>query len=184
MKQGSYLLDTNCFVSAWQLYYRRSFAPAFWAHLASLVDKGTVVILDSVYNEVVTGDDDLCRFLKQYKPVVQKPDQNVLSAYAEVLQTVQINIGKYYKETALQSWSAKSVADPWLIASAKVNNAIIVTQEESAINNITAAHKAGNGSLMKSAKIPDVACMMGIQCINLYDFIETNGFQWVKNGNS
>ncbi len=184
MKQGSYLLDTNCFVSAWQFYYRKSFAPAFWEHLASLVDKGTVIILDSVYNEVVAGDDDLSRFLKQYKPVVQKPDQKVLSAYAEVLQTVHDNIGKYYKETALKSWSDKSVADPWIIASAKVNIAIIVTQEESAINNITAAHKTRNGGPMKNAKIPDVASMMNIPCINLYDFIETNGFQWVKNGNS
>ena len=185
MKQESYLLDTNSFISAWQLYYRQSYAPAFWRHLASLIQKGTVVIIDPVYQEVIAGNDELTTYLNNYESLVKKPDERVLSAYSEVMQTVQNNIGTYYDEAALKTWAASTVADPWLIATAQADSAVIVTQEERAINNIKSAGRKNRAvNLMKKAKIPDIADMMNVTCCNLYDFVELNGFRWEKNGNS
>lgn len=35
----------------------------------------------------------------------------------------------YYEETALSEWAKATVADPWLIAAAKVHNCTIITFE-------------------------------------------------------
>ena len=59
MTRHAYLLDANVFVAAWKLYYRRSFAPAFWEHLDSLIRRKSAFIIETIFLEVGNGTDAL-----------------------------------------------------------------------------------------------------------------------------
>lgn len=179
MTRHAYLLDANVFVAAWKLYYRRSFAPAFWEHLDSLIRRKSAFIIEPVFLEVCNGNDALASYVAEYKALVAKPDQGTLTAYAKVLQTLSdcVERQRYYKNAALRNWSQPNVADPWLIAVAMAKNAIIVTQE---VGILRGANQSSG--LMGNAKIPDMAWMMGVPSMDMFDFMEQTGFLWRQNG--
>lgn len=77
MTRHAYLPDANVFVAAWKLYYCRSFAPAFWEHLDSLIRRKSAFIIEPVFLEVCRGNDALASYAAQYKTFVAKPDQGL-----------------------------------------------------------------------------------------------------------
>ena len=69
-----------------------------------------------------------------------------------------------YKESALNTWAQGNIADPWLIASAKVNGYTLVTEEKPSSG---LSKKTPN----KGAKIPDVARYFGVKTIDVFDMM-------------
>jgi len=54
-----YLLDTNIFIQAKNLYYGFEFCPAFWDWLVAQNQVGKVASIEKVAEELKAGDDQL-----------------------------------------------------------------------------------------------------------------------------
>jgi len=72
---------------------------------------------------------------------------------------------EHYKDDALINWAREKIADTWILAIAKKESLIIVTDETSN-HNLNKVHPS------KSAKIPDVASELGVECISRNDFFK------------
>ena len=89
-----------------------------------------------------------------------------LNQWAEVLKNVRNNPA--YRIEAVDSyngWSKETVADAWLLAIAKEEKYILVTEETKNVN----LYKGGP---VRSAKIPDVAKDIGVECIDRLEFFK------------
>ena len=150
-----YCLDTNFFIEAWNKYYSPDFCSDYWEIIDKLAKQGIVFITQEVKKEIDKGDDNLKNWLKD-KPYIVKPiDENV-----------QINLKKLYAKDKSHQYLAnniknRSIADPWVIAHAMSENAVVVTKEYlSASNN------------PQKIKIPDVCENMHVKWLNDFDFIK------------
>lgn len=91
--------------------------------------------------------------------------------WQEVLQYIA-NCG-FYSDKALTSdraWTHEKIADGWLIAIAKKENFIIVTDENPVVN-------LNKQKKSKNPKVPDVANAFNIPCINRLDFFRETGLK-------
>ncbi|QWT52205.1 DUF4411 family protein [Eubacterium sp. MSJ-33] len=159
-----FLVDSNSFMTPFRFYYAFDLVPAYWTELEKHIHSGKVVVLDSVKEEINKGDDDLAKWIRDIDglTVIPKVTAQTVSCYQEVIQYVA-SCG-LYKESALHTWSERNIADPWLIASAKANDYIIVTEEKAASG---LSKKTPN----KGAKIPDVAGYFGVKTIDVFDMM-------------
>ena len=73
-----------------------------------------------------------------------------------------------YTEESRQYWEPESKADPWLIAVAKVEGAVIVT-DEARVPLLQGQH------MRKEPRIPNIADQFGVKTMNLRRFFDVNG---------
>lgn len=148
MVKKKYLIDTNVLATPYRSYYPFDFAPLFLEQMVPLIQNGTIVIFDKVYEELTKGTDELTEWLLQVAKdkIMTSKEEKILLQYQDILTYIQDSSN--YTDQALRSWSSLETADPWLIAAAKVHNYDIVTFE-------TSAGKITNPS--RNPKIPDVA---------------------------
>ncbi len=149
-----YCLDANVLIQAWQKYYSPKFCPTYWEMLNELGSKGKIFIAEEVFNEITRTEDDLCAWLKQSKIPVRSIDEKV----AKCLQDIYAKDSSH--KTLVDNTKARSLADPWVIAHAMKENAIVVTKEE----KVTALNS-------NKIKIPNVCDNMGVTWINDFEFI-------------
>ena len=155
-----YLLDTNTFIQAKNSYYAFDIAPSFWTQLLEKLKQGQVAVIDAVSDEIKQGNDELKEWFKdqvisqadQIKILQAKEDATVLAIYREIAQMVAMN--QVYKESEKARFFRG--ADPWLIASAKSWEAVVVTCET----------LSGVGTT--KVKIPDICQQTGVSFVNLY----------------
>ena len=150
----TFLIDANALMTPYRFYYAFDIAPSFWDKLADAFKRKQILLLDKVKDEVLKGDDDLTKWIKDNEEIIDVCDYktaSVISNYQAVLQYIQ-TCG-LYRESALAAWVPANIADPWLIAAAKANNYTIVTLEAPSVGLST---KTPN----RSAKIPDVASIV------------------------
>lgn len=163
----SFLMDTNTFVTPSRLYYQFSLFPQVWDFLKERIEEGSIFILDKVKDEILapSKEDDLAKWFKQIeiKNLIKHKEQQIVNAYAQVVQSIHDDI--CYKDTAIAEWSKPNVADPWLIASAKVYKLTIVTFE-------TCNHNLNSQHPSRNAKIPDIASKFNISVIDLYKMLK------------
>ena len=125
-----YLLDTNVFIEASRFYYPMDLFPFFWDWLIEENKKGLIFSIDWVYDEIKKGKDKLSEWC-------DKLDEKnwFLSSHYEVTQCIFSDIANWVMNHGKYTKAAKdeflSVADPWIIAKAKADNFIVVTQEKS-----------------------------------------------------
>ena len=156
-----FLMDSNSFITPYRQYYAPDLAPTFWKKLLICAKSGRLVLLDMVKDEIGKGQDDLANLVSKQSDFVvcNHRSEKIIRKYQEILQYIQ-TCG-FYKEDALRTWANESVADPWLIAAAAVNNYTIITLEVSSGN-------LNKNTPSKNAKIPDVARAFGVKTNNLY----------------
>jgi len=117
--------------------------------LESLAQKGVVFSTTEVKREIEKIDDDLLKWCKG-KNFFKAPNEDVQQRMKEILE-------KY--PNLIDPLKGRSIADPWVIAHAGSENAVVVTLERKAI-------KTGQ------VKIPDVCEKEEIECIDIYDLIK------------
>ena len=61
----AYLLDSNVFIQAKNLYYGMDFCPAFWEWLVNANQAGSVLSTQKVRDELLAGDDELADWARQ-----------------------------------------------------------------------------------------------------------------------
>lgn len=169
-----FLLDSNIFIDSYRTHHPftyKEFHP-FWRWLERMTYKGKIRILDTVFKEITQKDsngnrDELAEWafnMFEDRQLSHKTDE-IGAAYAQI----QDYLATYglYRPASYHQWEPETKADPWLIAAAMVENAIIVTNEQAAYPKLVSP-------LKKEPKIPDVAAAMGVRTMNLREFYDAS----------
>ncbi|SMN02407.1 hypothetical protein SPONN_999 [uncultured Candidatus Thioglobus sp.] len=146
-----YVFDSNTLIKIFHHYYRDQF-PSFWNKFDAYVNDGKIVSVRSVKAELKTGEDSLADFVQSHN-IFDIPTDKETEFIGTIFQQKHFQ-GLISKKARLQG---KEVADPYLIARAKILNACVVTEEKFKPN---------------AAKIPNVCKHFNVSCINLEKFMQ------------
>lgn len=151
-----YLLDTNTFIEAKNVYYRFSFCPGYWDWILQKNQSNTLFSIDKIKAELLTGNDELTRWTRTgpanlfINPMAQLP-----ASLGVVAQWVDSH---NYTQAAKDVFYAS--ADYYLISYAHVLNYTVVTRE---------VRSPGS---RKRVKIPDVCDGVGVSSIDPFQLLE------------
>lgn len=166
-----YLIDSNSLITPYERYYPFDIVVSFWTQLKHYIENGSIVVLDMVKSEIMKKSDDLSSWLDSINisEYVDHRNPEIIRLYQSVLENVKNDA--CYKDVALSDWSAIDSADPWLIATAAVNDYKIVSFE---------THNANLNPVnpSKRAKIPDIADQFTVEVIDLFTMMRELGFSF------
>ncbi len=156
-----YCLDANVLIQAWRKYYSPKLCPSYWEVLDGLGAAGRLFIPAAVAEEIKRGEDELQKWLKASRIVVRPITGMVTQNWAAIL-------AKDPKHQHLvDNVKGRSLADPWVIAHAMTENAVVVTKEEL----MTAANS-------NRIKIPNVCEAMGVRWVDDFGMLEELGVRF------
>ncbi len=164
-----YCLDANVLIQAWHHYYSPDICPDYWELLSNIGQDDKLFIPALVFEEINRTDDDLAQWLKSSNIPVRETTENVTKCLNGIYSANPDH--KYLVDNV----KGRSLADPWVIAHAIDENAIVVTKEE----KVTAINKKRN-----KIKIPDVCDNMKINWMNDFQLIRELGIRFscvIKN---
>ena len=154
-----YVFDTSPLSELFRSYYRSRF-PTLWELFDELVEDGSIVSTREVARELERyGRGGIDRWVKRNKRVFSTPTV----AEAEFVREI------YSVKHFLQNIELKKIqkgglnADPFVIAKAAVNDAIVVTLET---------------ERPKAVGIPNICKHFGIECFNLENFMEAEDWEF------
>lgn len=151
-----YLLDSNTYIQAKNVYYDMGFCPAYWRWLDLQYSQGELCSISSVYDELADYGDDLSAWVKERKEqFISIADTETQEKYAEIVQFVYDLEGK--KPANVANFLNK--ADPWLIAKACTSGATIVTHERLVDDNC------------KDIKIPNICQSFEVEYISTFELL-------------
>lgn len=143
-----FVLDANVFIEAHRRYYAFDICPGYWAALIAHHGGGRLCSIDRVKDELDAQADALSQWAQQQLPAaffVGTGDQTVVTWFGNIMAWVQAQ-AQYFP--AAKAAVAAGV-DGWLIACAKAQSLVVVTNEQPA-----PASKS-------QVKIPDVCNAFG-----------------------
>lgn len=157
-----YILDTNVFVQAKNLYYQFHFCPGFWDWLCKLNPNGFLSI-KNVYDEICYTNDELKEWVTKQQSLFVDFDNRSATKISEIKKLLDKKQVPQYQQTEFLS-----VADSFLVAFAMEHNCTIVTHEKLAANNQLCAKG--------KVQLPSVAKELGVPCKTIFNVIkaETN----------
>ena len=141
-------LDTSAFINPWKGYYAPDLAPGYWRSLPEMVLRGHAVVSEEVREEIERADDSLWSWaqtnISSWHPLtdeVQAEDTEIMARWGRLVDSRKL----------------RSRADPFVIATAKVVGASVVTSE-------------GRGTEDKP-RIPYVCDQLGVPCVDIFEFV-------------
>ena len=165
-----FLIDSNIFITPYQNYYKFSIAPSYWEQLSEMSLNGKVLSLDSVRDELCVEKkeekkDTLQKWVEgSFKgDFKQKNTEKVVKQYARIINYIRES--DLYSDQALQTWSNIKVADPWIVAVAKVYDYTVVTFEK--YNNSLSSKQPA-----KNPKIPNICEEFNVRYTGLFEMME------------
>jgi len=154
-----YVFDTSSFIVLGHYFPQRF--PSFWKHFETSVQSGEILSAREVYNELKGKGNKphLDDWIDANKKVFLVPTPNE-TAFVGTIFAVP-----HFQQLVSEQQRLKGVpvADPFVIAIAKVRGGCVVTEE---------AKKPG------AARIPNVCEHFGIACCNLEAFMEAKGWRF------
>lgn len=158
-EKAKYCFDTDTLASSWRRYYRPVAFESMWEEIASMIDKGTILIPDEVKKEIGAGKDELVLWIK-------KNCKNSIPISEKQIEIVTEIVNKYpgvshYKKPR------PNHADPFVVAVAKIFGCTVVTYE------------SGDGG-PENPSIPSLCKIYGIECCSMSDFFEKEGWKFKK----
>lgn len=161
-----FLLDSNSLITPKNIYYPFDLFPSYWRILSEQSRDNKLCLISQVYEELMdAADDDLVKqwIIENYHGEILKTnDVLIVTEWQKILNYIQIS--DLYNDRAFDSWADRKVADPWIIATAKVFDLTVVSLEERNLNLNT-------GSPTKSVKIPDICDVFDVPYLNLQDML-------------
>jgi hypothetical protein len=147
-----YCLDADTFIQAKNGPYGMDIVPAFWSWLDQQFDAGVIYSSLFVYDELTDGSDDLAEWAKLRKDsgMFVPPSDMVQATFRQIADYVNADFPQPQAQAFLDG------ADPWVIAEAKVGNAIVVTHEILVPPNSS------------KVKIPNICQHFQVDCHNVY----------------
>jgi hypothetical protein len=154
-----YILDTNAFYTLGNYYLSRF--PTIWKQIDELVREGRFRSVKEVRNEIEHNCpfEHIERWVHTNRHIFWKPRQKEMELVAEIFRNRQF-IGLIRRSQILRGLP---VADPFIVAAAKIHDGTVVTQESDK------AH---------AARIPRVCKEFNIACINMEQFLEKEDIKY------
>ncbi len=150
---AKYVFDSNIFINL-QRRQPIDIFPSLWNRIGDLMDEGTIISSQEVYDEIMIGGDDLEKWAKSRK-------ECFLPSSVLVQQEVRAILLSH--RGLVEGGHKKNSADPFVIALAKQEHCKVVTEEAPTRN-------------AKSPKIPDVCDAYHIECIDFVNFAREEKF--------
>lgn len=154
-----YLLDTNS-IRVIGNYYPERF-PSFWERFDAGVDQGKIISVREVYRELdfQITKPGLREWVEDHKGMFLIPSQE------ETMFVGQIFAVPHFQSLINQrtQLTGSPVADPFVIASAYVRQACVVSEEAFKEN---------------AAKIPNICEHFGVECTNIEGMMEREGWEF------
>jgi hypothetical protein len=152
---ASHCFDTSAFIECWSGRYRRTTFTGLWSNIEGMVAASEICSPEEVLNEVKKKEDGLHAFLNGEKEKAIVPlDEEIMEGTREVLAEFPRLAGQM---------RGRNKADPFVIATAKAREIVVVTEEGARGNR-------------NRPKIPLVCEHFQIECINVLDYIEEQGW--------
>ncbi|MCX6233788.1 MAG: DUF4411 family protein [Bacteroidetes bacterium] len=160
--ETTYCIDTSSLIDLKKKYPPDSFFKAIWDDIGEMVKEGNFFTIELVIEELNKFEDKndfLVSWINHHKHKL------ILHITSEVWTAGKI-IMKEHPELLKEEKQVKYIpeADPFLIATAMVNNLIIITEENKTSHN----------------RIPAVSEFYGVRCINLLEFFEERGYKIIR----
>jgi len=122
-----YVFDTNTLSSIFMHYYFDNF-PSFWKKFNPMVESGDIISVREVRLELKETNrlDYIKKWAGSYPFFFANPTNDELKFITQIYSV------KHFQQNVEKKklLGGKPVADPFIIAKAKINNAIVVTEEE------------------------------------------------------
>lgn len=164
----AYLIDSDVLIEAKDRHYGFDFCPGFWDWLVQQQAAGNVFSVQRIYQELITGDDDLVTWVQtQGAGFFLAPDAATtvsLAAISAVASRMTVN-GQRYTAGAMADFLASG--DYYLIAHAHAHRHTVVTHE--------IGSGPGHQASLKRLKIPDVCLAAGVDCLDPFRMLRQGG---------
>ena len=153
-----YVFDANVFIIFFEYYYEKRF-PSLWDKFNDMISNGSILSVREVYNEIVRNRK-ITQWVKDNSKIFTLPTPNETNFVGKIFQVPHFQ-ALISQKSILQG---KPVADPFIIAKAKIINGSVVTNEKFEKN---------------AAKIPNVCQHFDdIPYYNLEDFMEKENWKF------
>jgi hypothetical protein len=153
-----YIFDSGPLIDLFRRYYPKIF-PSLWVRFHALVSEEKIISVREVYHEIEAKEDALSHWAKEQKDTLFLPSTVDELRFVNQIFQIQHFQAMIRKQERLQG---KPVADPFVIARAKIHKCQVVTTE---------LFKD------KAAGIPNVCEHFSIPYINLEGFMQQEN--WV-----
>ncbi len=120
-----YVFDSDTLIDLFRHYYLERF-PSLWEKFDAMVSDGRIVSVREVYNEIEGHGDRLSEWASSNKDFFCIPAKDELDFVREIFEVNHFQTLIQKK----QQLSGKPVADPFVIAKAKADGCMVVTQEK------------------------------------------------------
>jgi hypothetical protein len=154
-----YVFDTNSFIVT--SHYFPSRFPTFWRKFDNLVSDGRIISVREVFKELdcVAARSNLLKWAHENKELFIPPCPEETRFVRELFTN------PHFQQliSAKQRLKSSPVADPFVIASAFVRKACVVTEEKLKEN---------------AAKIPNICAHYKIACMSIETFMENEGWSF------
>lgn len=147
-----YIFDSNVLITLFRNFYRSRF-PSLWQKFYAYVIDGQILSVREVMNEIEDRDDQLSKWAKQNRDIFTHPSTEELAFITEIFKVAHFQALVRTEERL----KGKPVADPFVIAKAKIIQGCVVSDEKLKPN---------------AAKIPNVCEYFGVAHLNLEGFME------------
>jgi hypothetical protein len=148
-----YIFDTSSFRELFHFYPQRF--PTLWQSFQALIESGSIISVKEVIHEMSVGGDDHpdTKWAKSHRTIFKEPNVEEAQFIAEIFKV------EHFQQSLEQKKLLKGghFADPFIIASAKINSATVVTQERCKLNG---------------TKIPNICDAFNIKYTNFEGFME------------
>lgn len=148
-------LDTNIIVYL-QNRYPRDIFKSLWDLIEFEASHGDACICEAIFQELERGGDDLADWAKSIPNFVCSTSSNELGTVKK--------IGDDYPGWVREQ---KNAGDPFIIAHAKAEDRLIVTDEK----------RKGAGAVAdKNQKIPNIADEHGVSCQSFFEYMRSRNW--------
>lgn len=141
-------LDSSTIIEAWERVYPIGIFSSLWSRLDQMISDGQILVCEEVFRELEKKEDGAFLWFKERKDGVFVPiDESTIAQVTKILRVFprMVNAAK-----------GRSAADPWVVAVAILNGAVVVTQE----------------ARRKEPRIPFVCEHFGIDHTNLLGLVQ------------
>jgi hypothetical protein len=154
-----YVFDMNVFLTLGHYYPSRF--PSLWERIDTLVQDEKLFSVKEVKNELEVNChfDHIEKWILKNRHIFKTPTEKEYKIVAEIFKNTNYQ-GLVKRQNILKGLP---VADPFIIAFAKVHNATVVTQEKYKENG---------------ARVPTICKEINIKYINVEQFLEEENLQF------
>lgn len=142
-----YSIDTSALIEGWYRRFPPDIVPGFWDNLDELIQNGNLKATQEVLVELEKKHDVIHNWVKERENLFILIDEEIQFVVREILSN---------HKTLIDSRRNRSSADPFVIALAKINSSIVITEELPTQSD-------------NRPHIPDVCDALNIEYINLID---------------